>query len=406
MSWHYLPGPVDHCLPAPCTGGEPSQPLRSKTIHGEFYCNGRLTDAYLDSLSGMTSKHSTADHGAEKSTSSQVGSHAPTSAQPEKAQASKAKQAASGPKWRELSMKYDRDTSTLRTHHSLFNEVLPLSSVTLPKWGRMTLDGELWEPITLPRLISGDGSGSWPTPRANKVTDENEDSWRKRNDRGDVSTPPLTLAVKLWPTPRTSGLCGGSGSKEMMQNKIMRGEIDTAEGEKIMGVYMWPTPNSRDWKGPPGKGCRERGGHQSSLPAEVSNSKTYPTPTSNPGRNETSSRKPDSKHHTGTTLHDVAYKSGGQLSPAWVEWLMNWPIGWTDLAPLSRDDFKRWRDLTLDGEWFQGDPADVIRSDISEGAKIVPRVSSGVKDRAKRLKAIGNGQVPICAAVAFEMLTE
>ena len=85
---------------------------------------------------------------------------------------------------------------------------------------------------------------------------------------------------------------------------------------------------------------------------------------------------------------------------------MGWPIGWTDLAPLNRDDYKRWRDLTLSGEWFTGDPADVIRSDISAGAKIVPRVSSGVKNRAKRLKAIGNGQVPICAAVAFEMLTE
>lgn len=31
----------------------------------------------------------------------------------------------------------------------------------------------------------------------------------------------------------------------------------------------WPTPNSRDHKGPPGQDCWERGGHQSSLPRSV-----------------------------------------------------------------------------------------------------------------------------------------
>jgi hypothetical protein len=24
-------------------------------------------------------------------------------------------------------------------------------------------------------------------------------------------------------------------------------------------------------------------------------------------------------------------KNGGQLNPEWVEWLMGWPIGWTEL---------------------------------------------------------------------------
>ena len=39
----------------------------------------------------------------------------------------------------------------------------------------------------------------------------------------------------------------------------------------------------------------------------------------------------------------VARKCGGQLNPAWVEWLMGFPIGWTDLevsempwSPLPR----------------------------------------------------------------------
>ena len=45
------------------------------------------------------------------------------------------------------------------------------------------------------------GLGLWPTPRAGKVTDEKEETWRKRQRKGDVSTPPLSLAVKMWPTP-------------------------------------------------------------------------------------------------------------------------------------------------------------------------------------------------------------
>ncbi len=36
----------------------------------------------------------------------------------------------------------------------------------------------------------------------------------------------------------------------------------------------------------------------------------------------------------------------------------------------------------------------------------VPRVDSGIENRVHRLKAIGNGQVPLCAALAFNILSE
>jgi hypothetical protein len=34
--------------------------------------------------------------------------------------------------------------------------------------------------------------------------------------------------------------------------------------------------------------------------------------------------------------------AGGWLNPTWVEWLMGWPIGWTDCAPLETDRFQQW----------------------------------------------------------------
>ena len=33
---------------------------------------------------------------------------------------------------------------------------------------------------------------------------------------------------------------------------------------------------------------------------------------------------------------------GGPLNADWTEWLMGWPIGWTDLKPLETDKFPQW----------------------------------------------------------------
>jgi hypothetical protein len=34
---------------------------------------------------------------------------------------------------------------------------------------------------------------------------------------------------------------------------------------------------------------------------------------------------------------------GGQLNPTWVEWLMGWPLGWTDCAASATDKFRQWQ---------------------------------------------------------------
>jgi len=41
---------------------------------------------------------------------------------------------------------------------------------------------------------------------------------------------------------------------------------------------------------------------------------------------------------------DLPTQVGGQLNPPWVEWLMGWPVGWTDLQPLAMDKFQQWLD--------------------------------------------------------------
>jgi hypothetical protein len=64
--------------------------------------------------------------------------------------------------------------------------------------------------------------------------------------------------------------------------------------------------------------------------------KTFPTPTAH---NAKEGAYPSEYNRNEPTL---ATHAGGKLNPEWVEWLMGWPIGWTDLKPLETDRFRLW----------------------------------------------------------------
>ena len=57
----------------------------------------------------------------------------------------------------------------------------------------------------------------------------------------------------------------------------------------------------------------------------------FPTPTA---RNAKECASPSEFNRNTPTL---ATHAGGKLNPMWVEWLMGWPLGWTDLKPLEMD---------------------------------------------------------------------
>jgi len=213
MSWHYLRVQEEESLQDICSDGELLQPLKSKTTHAEFYCNGKLMDSYLDSLSGTTFVHSMANLGQEKSMSSQEVSHVKTCLQQEKAQDLMESDQDSGEKWQGSFAKYNPDTHSLRTPQCLLFEDSTEFCAILPKWGLM-LDGELWEQQTLVQSTREIESGLSPTP----PTPDN------------------------WPTPTTpsgGGNCGGSGA---YKNAIKNGthiphSINPNLYEWLMG---WP----------------------------------------------------------------------------------------------------------------------------------------------------------------------
>jgi hypothetical protein len=57
----------------------------------------------------------------------------------------------------------------------------------------------------------------------------------------------------------------------------------------------------------------------------------FPTPTAH---NAKECNSPSEKNRNTPSL---ATHAGGKLNPMWVEWLMGWPLAWTDLKPLETD---------------------------------------------------------------------
>jgi hypothetical protein len=92
----------------------------------------------------------------------------------------------------------------------------------------------------------------------------------------------------------------------------------------------WPTPTCADIYTDQLKSSQQKKGlmHSVSLGQAV---QMWPTPTAH---NSKETNAPSEKNRNTPTL---AAQAGGKLNPPWVEWLMGWPIGWTDLKPLEMD---------------------------------------------------------------------
>ncbi|HEX8894444.1 MAG TPA: hypothetical protein VF783_14030 [Terriglobales bacterium] len=248
--------------------------------------------------SGMTFAHLTDGLGEELLTSWLAGFHAKTSARRVQAKVSTESEAGSGRKWLASFARYDHDSSSWKTAQcSLLGDSDEFSE-TWPRWGSMR-NGESYL-RQIPALpICESGSGLWPTPQAH-------DAQKGYADRV--------------------------------------GRFGTTHGGRNLNdeVKMWPTPNARDWKGAPGKGCMERGGRQSSLPAAI---KMWPTPcaSASKGSSPAALTRKDGRDRSNDRIdHAVMASDGGQLNPEWVEWLMGWPIGHTALKPLETDKYREW----------------------------------------------------------------
>jgi hypothetical protein len=130
----------------------------------------------------------------------------------------------------------------------------------------------------------------------------------------------LQAAAMMWPTPDTRNGQNGATMRK------------AAHGRHAMSLHhavaMWPTPRAADSKGcgPAGSASAEH----MRMKGQLSGAVLYPTPRAQSATG--ASHAPN--RQGGADLQTVVQsesKDNGQLNPTWVEWLMGFPIGWTDL---------------------------------------------------------------------------
>lgn len=214
MSWLFSRALAEAYSEAKSSDGEPSAPSKSTNTPAMFLSHGKTTERSRLSRYGTTCELLTDDRGEELLTWFREASRARTSRLREQARGSTENDPASGAKWRALSVRYDRDTSSWRTHRCLFDGDSIECSEILPKWGSM-LSGELWE-LTTPALrIDGNGSGYWPTPTV--CGNYN------RPKAGMKSGTGLATAVKMWPTPVA---CAANGWHKNMKRAHTNDRLD------------------------------------------------------------------------------------------------------------------------------------------------------------------------------------
>lgn len=165
-----------------------------------------------------------------------------------------------------------------------------------------------------------------PTPTAS-------DAWNTRDSRKRFNNPNSksynekkavnpscqnlhTAVTKLWPTPRAN-------------DAEKRGNINPHDKRNGLpaAVQLFPTPTARDWKGRTGPNWN----HQT-LPDAV----LWPTPRTKgmcggTGSFQTMIDLQEQGVITEEERKQMTAGNGGQLNPTWVEWLMGFPIGWTEL---------------------------------------------------------------------------
>ena len=260
MSWLFSQALVEEYLEDISLDGAPCALSSGTPTQLPSWCADRTMAACRLSRSGMMFKPLTDDRGKAVLTLFLEAFPVLTSPLPEKAQESTESSQACGDTWQESLVKYDPGTSSWKTHQCLWEEDLPESSVTLPRWGMMQ-NGVCWERITLPPLTSGTGSGLWQTPTCEDAGREGSaEAWKKYKVNGQTSGCRLRNQVAMWPTPSANEDAAGTPDGKMQQ---------------MLGNH--------------------------------------------PGIRGTTQKEWD----------------GGTLNPNWVEWLMGWPIGWTDLNALE-----------------------------------------------------------------------
>jgi hypothetical protein len=404
-------------LPASNSESEPSVQLSVMPTQHKFWHNDKMMDHSNLSRFGLTLQLLTESRGEELLTLYRADFPVRTLVSQEKAQGSKAKEAASGQRWSELLAKYDPVSFLWKTCQLSLLEDLELSLETWPKWG-MTRNGVAYQRQKLEPITSESAFGFYvPTPTASDGTSGSvigkDDTYyttktgmpRKITRHGVDGSVGLGRLVNMWPTPDASQR--GARAKDLIINEstVKRRNSGQSRGIDLQTAVKanpvnWPTPTASEVTKIPATANYGQVGLNNhprlrGYPTRDKSEKSrkFPTPTTRDYKGEYKTEsliRDDGKDRSMDALPNavldglgVETKPGYQLSADWVEWLMGFPVGWSDLKAIPG-----------------------VALSWAKEPEGLPRVCEKQEYRALRLKGIGNAQVPQCAAAAFVQLLE
>jgi len=305
MAWLYLPGTEassSELMPL-SEAVEPWVTLSGKAMQRPLSWRGWENRPYIRLLSGTTLPPSTAARGAESWISSLRASRANPSAWQERGEA-RPTSAGSGTTLSESFARFSHDGSLVKTSLDLFLSDSTPYSDRLPASGMM-LAGELFELTRWEPAIDASGSlfsQGWPTPAARDHNPTNKHPSERPQAAGRKHMDQLPNFVQhQWPTPNARDEKNatelGSSSN---QRRIREGWTIPLNDRSV----NWPTPDASSHK------ARMQGDSQQSRSLE-------PVSRSSPPALQISTCGPEC-----STSHR-------RLNPAFVEWLMGLPSGWT-----------------------------------------------------------------------------
>lgn len=290
--------------------------------------------------------------------------------------------------------------------------------------------------LCLEEAVKGGRKQNWPTPSTQEIEHagcELTKTGRRKSKNGDNSySVNLADTVKMWRTPDANLGARGPKSAKMYEeckktNKHALNLLDQVKHE-----CNWPTPAARDWKDSGDLQKLADSTHQACVPKMVA--------------------RLELKNNVGKK---------GSLNADWVELLMGLPIGWTNLDKQNKDLSEQpgWpAPMNATRQWATPNTMDMLPSrsyeamknqatngarknrtapgnlreqidplmrkayvDASKenGGKLIeeitvsgqysyepPRVTEGQKNRAKRLKCLGNGCCPLQVYPIFKIIME
>ncbi len=206
---------------------------------------------------------------------------------------------------------------------------------------RILLESSAWSSTIVhlkwtTRRIRRQTSEIWVQRPTKLLSEQGEDYWMRLWSRSRVKitkygltyiqlvpSTPRTGGIEssLWRTPDASVTTGGAANAE---DRAAQGHAIGLH-DQVNTPSMWPTPRGSDG---------EKGGpkqkHGDGTPALASLTAMYPTPQA--GANNPAAHNAMSGDFKTRLAEVTGEPPSGQLNPTWVEGLMGFPHGWTDIA--------------------------------------------------------------------------